>query len=156
MSEIVLNQPRIRVLVGQSEAAGVAQHVGMGEQGQGSGLAVIPQEQIDGRAVQGLAPLADKERLHARSNLPPGAVFQRKSPNLERDGDRSHNYARSSPEIERRVRSDRSARCRHFAFPANPMHWEMGKDWAVTARSPPIRSANLPSHTPPPCLLFLT
>jgi hypothetical protein len=76
VSEIVLNEPRIGSLVGQSEAAGVAQHVGMGEQRQGSGLAVCPQEQIDGRAVQRLAPFAEKERLHARASLPPGAVFQ--------------------------------------------------------------------------------
>jgi hypothetical protein len=76
MPEIVLNEPRIGSLVGKSKAAGVAQHVGMGEQRQGGGLAVCPQKQIDGRAVQRLAPLADKERLHARANLPPGAVFQ--------------------------------------------------------------------------------
>ena len=33
MPEIVLNQPRIRALVGQGEAARVAEHVGMGGQG---------------------------------------------------------------------------------------------------------------------------
>jgi hypothetical protein len=43
VSEVILNEPRIRALVGQSEAASVAQHVGMGEQGQGSGGAVCPQ-----------------------------------------------------------------------------------------------------------------
>ena len=53
VSEIILNEPRIRALVGQGEAASVAQHVGMGEQGQRSGLAVIPQEQIDGRGDAG-------------------------------------------------------------------------------------------------------
>jgi len=37
VAEIVLNEPRIRALVGQGEAAGVAQHVGMCEQGQRSG-----------------------------------------------------------------------------------------------------------------------
>ena len=31
----------------------MAQHVRMGEQGQGSSLAVFPQKQIDGRAVRG-------------------------------------------------------------------------------------------------------
>jgi hypothetical protein len=37
VSEIVLNEHRIRALVGQSEAASVAQHMRMGKQGQGSG-----------------------------------------------------------------------------------------------------------------------
>ena len=41
VSEIVLNEPRIRALVGQGEAASVAQHVRMGEQRQGSGGAVF-------------------------------------------------------------------------------------------------------------------
>jgi hypothetical protein len=36
VSEIILNEPRIRALVGQCEAASVAQHVRMGKQGQGS------------------------------------------------------------------------------------------------------------------------
>jgi hypothetical protein len=60
VSEVILNEPRIRALVGQSEAASVAQHVGMGEQGQGSGGAVCPQEEIDRRTVQRLPLLADK------------------------------------------------------------------------------------------------
>jgi hypothetical protein len=36
-SEVILNEPSIRALIGQGEAASVAQHVGMDEQGQGSG-----------------------------------------------------------------------------------------------------------------------
>ena len=45
VSEIVLNEPCIRALVGQSEAVRLAQHVEMSEQGQGSGGgAVFPQE----------------------------------------------------------------------------------------------------------------
>ena len=55
MAEIILNEPRIRALIGKGEAASVAQHVGMGEQEQGSGGAVFPQKEIDGRAVQRLA-----------------------------------------------------------------------------------------------------
>src|SRR5450755_5060146 len=51
-------------------------NVRMGEQRQGSGLAVCSQKQIDGRTVQRLALFAEKERLHARANLHPGAVFQ--------------------------------------------------------------------------------
>ena len=72
--EIILNEPRVRALVGQGEAASVAQHVRMGEQGQGSGGAVFSQGQIDGRAVQRLALFTDKERLAGR--LHPGAFFQ--------------------------------------------------------------------------------
>jgi hypothetical protein len=41
VSEVILNEPRIRALVGEGEAAGVAQHVGMGEQGQDSGGGVF-------------------------------------------------------------------------------------------------------------------
>ena len=47
VSEIILNEPSIRALIGQGEAASVAQHVGMGEQGQGSGDAVFSQEQVN-------------------------------------------------------------------------------------------------------------
>ena len=66
VSEVILNEPSIRALIGQGEAASVAQHVGMGEQGQGSGGAVFSQEQVNGRAVQRLALLAYKERLAGR------------------------------------------------------------------------------------------
>ena len=34
VSEVILNEPCIRALVGKGEAAGVAQHVRMGEQGE--------------------------------------------------------------------------------------------------------------------------
>jgi len=37
VSEIVLNEPRVRALIGKGEAASVAQHVRMGEQWQGCG-----------------------------------------------------------------------------------------------------------------------
>ena len=70
--EIILNEPRIGSLVGESEAAGVAQHVGMGEEGQGGGRAVSLQRKIHGRAVQGLALLTHEERLALR--LHPGAL----------------------------------------------------------------------------------
>jgi hypothetical protein len=71
---VILNEPRIRALIGEGEAAGMAQHVGMGAKGQGSGGAVFLQEQVDGRAVQRLALLAHKKRLAGR--LHPGAFFQ--------------------------------------------------------------------------------
>ena len=51
VSEVILNEARISALVGQGEAASVAQHVGMGEQGQGSGFAIFSQEQVDGGSV---------------------------------------------------------------------------------------------------------
>ncbi len=79
VSKIVLNEPRIRALVGEGEAAGVAQHVRVGKQGQGSGLAVRLQKQIDGGSVQWSPLLADKERLAGR--LHPGAFNQ---PGLDR------------------------------------------------------------------------
>ena len=56
-------------LVGQGEAASVALHLGMGEQGQGSGGAVFSQEQVNGRAVQRLALLTCKERLAGQFHL---------------------------------------------------------------------------------------
>ena len=48
VSEIILNEPRISTLIGQGKAASVAEHVGMSEQGEGSGGAVRSQEQVDG------------------------------------------------------------------------------------------------------------
>lgn len=60
MPEVILNQPRIRALVGQSEAASVSQHVRMSGEGQGSGEARRLQKKIDGRAMQRLALLTDE------------------------------------------------------------------------------------------------
>src|ERR1039457_4703222 len=51
VSKIVLNEPRIRALVGQGEAASVAQHMRVGKQGQGSGGAVFLQGQVHGGSV---------------------------------------------------------------------------------------------------------
>ena len=61
MSEIILNEPRVIALVGERKAAGVAEHVRMGQEGQGGGLAVCLQSQIDRGRVQRLPLLADKE-----------------------------------------------------------------------------------------------
>ena len=41
VSKIVLNQPRIRALVGQGEAASMAEHMRMGGQGQPSQLPIM-------------------------------------------------------------------------------------------------------------------
>ena len=45
--QVILNQARVCALIGKGKAAGVAQHVGMGEQGQGGECAVFSQGQID-------------------------------------------------------------------------------------------------------------
>ena len=74
VSKIILNEPRVRALVGQGEAASVAQHVRVGEQGQGSGGAVFSQGQVDGGSVQRRPLLTDKER--PAGGLHPGAFFQ--------------------------------------------------------------------------------
>jgi len=74
MSEIILNEPRGSALVGECKAARVAQHVRMGPEGQGGGLAVCLQSQIDRGRVQRRPLLADKEALGGR--LHPGALFQ--------------------------------------------------------------------------------
>jgi hypothetical protein len=42
VSEVILNEPRIRAMVGQSEAAGVAQHVRMGEDGREAAALYYP------------------------------------------------------------------------------------------------------------------
>ena len=77
VSEIILNEPRISALVSQGEAASVAQHVGMGEQGQGSGFAVSFHEQVHVGSMHLLALLTDKERLghrfHSCAFFPPCA-----------------------------------------------------------------------------------
>ncbi len=44
VAKVILNEPRIRALVGKSEAASMPEHVGMSEQGQGSCGAVLSQE----------------------------------------------------------------------------------------------------------------
>ena len=74
MPEVILNEPGIRALIGKGEAASVAEHVGMGEQGQGCGGAVFSQSQIDRGSVQRLPLLTDKEGPAGR--LHPGAFFQ--------------------------------------------------------------------------------
>ncbi len=60
--EIVLTKARVRALVSESKAAGMAQHVGMDGNGEAGLLAVFSQGQVDGRAVQGLTLLTEEER----------------------------------------------------------------------------------------------
>jgi hypothetical protein len=74
VSKKILNESRVGSLVGQSKAASVAEHVRMGNEGQGSGQAVRFQKQIDRRSMQRPALLADKETLAGWFH--PGAFFQ--------------------------------------------------------------------------------
>jgi len=60
--EIVLNEPGVRALIGESKAAGMAQHVGMNGHRELGLLAVFVQQQVDGRTVQGLVLLTEEER----------------------------------------------------------------------------------------------
>ncbi len=64
--QVVLNEPCVCALISQSKAAGMTQHVGMHRHRQPSLLAELVQHQVVGRAVQGLAPLTEK-------NARPGA-----------------------------------------------------------------------------------
>jgi hypothetical protein len=77
VSEIVLNEPGVRTLIGEGIAAGVAQHVGMNRYGQPGQLAIVLQGIIDRRAMQGLKLFANKEsrtegleRQWSRASLP--------------------------------------------------------------------------------------
>lgn len=71
MAEIVLNQPGIRALIGQGEAAGVAEHVGMGGQGQPGPFAIAADGGPDGAAIERRAPFADEEGFPRRSHRRP-------------------------------------------------------------------------------------
>jgi len=46
--EIGLNEPSVRPLIGESKAAGMAQYVGMNNNGETGLLAVLVQQQVDG------------------------------------------------------------------------------------------------------------
>jgi hypothetical protein len=81
MPQIILNQSRIGSLVGKGKATGVAQHVGMGREGQGGGLAARIEKQINGRTVQRLALLTNKKRLAGRPH--PGSLLEPCADGLE-------------------------------------------------------------------------
>ena len=66
----------MRALVGKREAAGMAQHVRVGREGQGSGGARGFQKVVDAGTVPRLPLLADKERLEGGGQFHPGADFQ--------------------------------------------------------------------------------
>lgn len=75
--QIILDQPGVRPLVGEREAAGMAQHVRVGGHVQPRRLAITADRQPGGLAGQRAAPLADKQRLglglHPRPLRQPGA-----------------------------------------------------------------------------------
>ena len=66
MAEVVLDQPGVRALVGQGVAAGVAQHVRIGGQGQPGPFAVLADRQPRGLAAQRPASLADEKGVRRR------------------------------------------------------------------------------------------
>ena len=71
MPQIVLNQPGIRALIGQSEAAGMAEHVRMGGQGEPGQLPVVAHGGPDGAAIERRAALADEEGFPRRGHRRP-------------------------------------------------------------------------------------
>lgn len=79
MPQVVLDQPRVRALVGQGEAASMAQHVGMSGQGKARRLAIAADRNPSHFAAQRAAAFADEEGVRLR--LHPGAVSQ---PSLDR------------------------------------------------------------------------
>jgi len=74
MSQDILNQSRVRALVGKLRSRSVAQHEWMGAQRQGCGGAVFPQGQIDGGSVQRFSLLTDEKCFTGRFH--PGAFCQ--------------------------------------------------------------------------------
>ena len=71
MPQIVLDEPGIRALIGQSKAAGVAEHVGMGGQGEPGPFAIAADGGPDGAAIERRAALADEEGIPRRSHRRP-------------------------------------------------------------------------------------
>jgi hypothetical protein len=71
MPKIVLNEPCVRALVGQGEAAGVAELVRMRGQFESGQVAIFADRKPGGAPVEGLALLAHKKRpagrFHARA-----------------------------------------------------------------------------------------
>src|SRR5262249_4914556 len=76
MSQVVLYQPRVGALVGQGEAARMAQHVRVRVNGQACELAIMADHHPGGLATEWAASFADKEsvrlRLHLRADRQPG------------------------------------------------------------------------------------
>jgi hypothetical protein len=75
VSQIVLNEPCIRALIGQGEAAGMAEHMGVSGQGQPGEFPIAADGRPDGFAIERPAPFADEEgfprRVHGRPLFQP-------------------------------------------------------------------------------------
>ena len=66
VSQIVLNEPGIRALIGQGEAAGMAEHMGVSGQGQPGQFPIMADSRPDGFAVERPAPFTDKKIIPRR------------------------------------------------------------------------------------------
>ena len=96
MAEVVLDQPGVRALVGQGVAAGVAQHVRVGRQGQPGPLAAPADRQPRGLAAQGAAPLADEKDVRRRAHR-----FPLRQPRLDRaEFFRAQGLGRGQPSLQ--------------------------------------------------------
>ena len=65
VAKVILNEPGIGALVGKGEAAGMAEHVGMGAEGQGSGGAVSGEAQLTVERCSGFRCSLTKKVLPA-------------------------------------------------------------------------------------------
>ena len=76
VAEVILNEPGIRALIGQGEAAGMTEHVGVSGQGQPGLFAIAADGRPDGAAIERPAPFADEKifprRIQGRPFLEPG------------------------------------------------------------------------------------
>ena len=66
MAEVILNEPGIRALISQGEAAGMAEHVGVRGQGQPGQFPIMADGRPDGFAVERPAPFTDKKIIPRR------------------------------------------------------------------------------------------
>ena len=66
MAEVILNEPGIRALISQGEAAGMAEHVGVRGQGQPGQFPIMADGRPDGFAIERPAPFTDKEIIPRR------------------------------------------------------------------------------------------
>lgn len=95
--EVILNQPGIGALIGEGEATGMAQHVGMGAEGQGSGGAVPGQSNASRSRYD---PAAERVLHHAPTLLSEDSPC----------GPRSARIARRAPSAKSRsISGSRSA-----------------------------------------------
>lgn len=80
--KVVLDQARIRALVGQGEAAGVAEHVGMSGQGKARHFSIALDRNPGGFTAQRPAPLAHEKGVCVGLHLGPVREPRLDSPQL--------------------------------------------------------------------------